>query len=417
MEGKSSNETNPSPDKSPSLLDSLLGVCFIGFVLYLVFLSCFPTDDKPKTEPTPPPPVEDWHGATNITEVVHRILVRLDRELEAYGIDGSNVVANAKANPQQLFRPVPESEKFVPRLRLLVLSDEDEAKIARGFVEECRNKRLLADDDKAGLARVRQIVWRLVPVVPQIADVPEVHLLQDDSVNACCLSDGTVFVNTGTLSKIQSDDLLAAILAHELGHAAARHGNEGISRALKTVAAGVALEEGIADLLPILDNGLGVSLVRVLYGLGADVVYTRPRDRRMEAEADRLGVRYLARAGYDPENMIRLFEMLGRGDDEVKTGLAARLRTHPFTPERAEHVREVLLEPDLYEMPEAVTNKLARIAAMGAKLASATNAVPISTNVLAKAKDVTGGAMGMATNLWHRCQKLPFGKGKETKTR
>lgn len=37
MEGKSSNETNPSPDKSHSLLDSLLGVCFIGFVLYLVF--------------------------------------------------------------------------------------------------------------------------------------------------------------------------------------------------------------------------------------------------------------------------------------------------------------------------------------------------------------------------------------------
>ena len=168
----------------------------------------------------------------------------------------------------------------------------------------------------------------------------------------------------------------------------------------------------MADLVPMLDSGKGVSLVRVLYGLGSDIVYTRPRDRRMEAEADRLGVRYLARAGYDPENMIRLFEMLGRGDEEVKTGLAARLTTHPFTPERAEHVREVLLEPDLYEMPEAVSNKLARIAAMGAKLASATNAVPISTNVLAKAKDVTGGAMGMATNLWHKRPKLPFGKGK-----
>lgn len=415
MEGKSSNETNPSPDKSPSLLDSLLGVCFIGFVLYLVFLSCFPTDDKPKTEPTPPPPVEDWHGATNITEVVHRILVRLDRELEAYGIDGSNVVANAKANPQQLFRPVPESEKFVPRLRLLVLSDEDEAKIARGFVEECRNKRLLADDDKAGLARVRQIVWRLVPVVPQIADVPEVHLLRDDSVNACCLPDGTVFVNMGTLSKIQSDDLLAAILAHELGHAAARHGNEGISRALKAVAAGVALEEGMADLVPMLDSGKGVSLVRLVYGLGSAAAYTRPRDRRMETEADRLGTRYLARAGYNPEAMIRLFDWFAQIDPEEKPGFLNLFRTHPFNSERAEHVREVLLEPDLYEMPEAVSNKLARIATMGAKLASATNAVPISTNVLAKAKDVAGGTMGMVTNLWHGLPKLPFGKGKVEK--
>ncbi len=352
MEDKSGNQDNPSQNKQSSLKDSLIGVCFIGFVLYLAFSSCFPNDEKQEPESPPPPPVEDWHGATNITEVAHRILVRLEGELAAMGIDGSNVVANAKAHPQRLFRPVPESEKLIPRLRLLVLSDEDEAKIARGFVEECRGKGLLADNDAAGLERVCRIVRRLVSVIPQIAGEPEVHLRRDDSVNACCLPDGTVFVNTGTLKTIQSDDLLAAILAHELGHAAARHGNEGISRALKTLAAGVAFEEGMADLVPMLDSGEGVSLVRLVYGLGSAAAYTRPRDRRMEAEADRLGTRYLVRAGYAPEAMLQFFEWLEAVSPEEKTGLAALLRTHPFHSERADHVREVLQESDLRAMPK-----------------------------------------------------------------
>lgn len=411
MEDKPSTEPNSSQDKKPSLKDSLIGVCFIGYVLYLVFSSCFPNDKEQEPEPPPPPPVEDWHGATNLTEVAQRILARLEGELAAIGIDGSNVVANAKAHPQRLFRPVPESEKLIPRLRLLVLSDEEEAKIARGFVEECRAKGLLADNDAAGMERVRRILVRLVPVIPQIASEPELHLLRDDSVNACCLPDGTVFVNTGTLRAIQDDDLFAAILAHELGHAAARHGNEGISRTLEVVATGVVIEEGMADLVPMLDSGEGVSLVRILYGLGSDVVYTRPRDRRMEAEADRLGVRYLARGGYAPENMLRLFEeVFGAKEEEVRNGLAAHLRTHPFTHERADHVREVLAEPNLYEMPEAVSNKLARIAAMGAGIAGITNAVPVSTNVLSKTKNIS---VGIATNLWHNRPKLPFGKGKE----
>ena len=367
-------------------------------------------EEKPK--PPPPPPAVDWHSATNLTEVAHRILARLEGELAAMGIDGSNVAANAKAYPQHLFQSVPEHEKWHPRPRLLVLSDEDEAKIARKYVEECRSKGLLADNDAAGLERISRIVARLVPIIPQIAGEREVHLLRDDSVNACCLPDGTVFVNTGTLRAIQDDDLLAAILAHELGHAAARHGNEGISRALKTLAAGVAFEEGMADLVPMLDSGKGVSFVRIVYGLGSAAAYTRPRSRQMEAEADRLGTRYLARAGYAPEAMLQFFEWLETVSPEEKTGLAALLRTHPFHSERADHVREVLAEPYLREMPVSKTNLLTRISAKGAEIAARTNAVPVSTNVLSKAKDVAGIGVGLATNLWHKRPNLPFGKGK-----
>lgn len=303
-----------------------------------------------RREPQKRTPAEDWHRATNKVEVALRIKDRLERELEELGLDPSNLLANAKAHPTQLVRSVPEHPGRIGRLRLLVLSKEDEAKLARSVVEDCRRKGRLADaDDPPGMIRVERIVGRLVPVVREIERVPEVHLLRDDSVNAFCLPDGTVFVNTGTLRAVSDDGLLAAILAHELGHAAARHGNEGVSRALKVAAAGVVAEEGMAGLAPVFDSGAGVSAVRLLYGIGSDAAYTCPRDRRMENEADRLGTRYLARAGYDPEEMARLLEWFGRIDPEDgdKKGFLQLFRSHPFHSERLGHVREVLQEPDL----------------------------------------------------------------------
>ena len=412
-------------DKSGQREESPYAVWILGLVVFIALCwigSCIISKDagpvekdvevQPEATKLKPASVPDWHKAKSREEVVRRIKARLVSELAAYGLDASNIVANAKAHPTRFRGSVPEHD----RSRWLVLSTNDEAIIARRYVEECKRQgRFL--DDSAMIKRVRSIVERLVAVVPEIDSVPEIHIVRDDSVNACCLPDGTVFVNEGTLKAIPDNDSLAAILAHELGHAAARHGNEDVAHALIGAAGGVAFEEWMAGVVPVLDSGGGLSLIRLAYGLGGAVGFYLPRSRLQESEADRLGVRYLARAGYAPEAMLQFFEWLESVSPEEKTGLAALLRTHPFHSERAEHVREVLLEPDLYEMPEAVSNKLARIAAMGAKLASATNAVPISTNVLAKAKDVTGGAMGMATNLWHRRQKLPFGKGKETQTR
>lgn len=263
-----------------------------------------------------------------------------------------------------------------------------------------------------------------MPIIPQIAGEPEVHLLRDDSVNACCLPDGTIFVNTGTLMAIQDDDLLAAILAHELGHAAAHHGNEGISRALKAAATGVAVEEGVADIAPMLDSGEGVSIVRVVYGLGSAVAYTCPRHREMEAEADRLGTRYLARAGFDPESMARLFEFFEKIAPQNPDVFMKLLSTHPLHAERVEHVREVVAEPDLREMPKkGWSGKLMEkaddidfTAIKPEDFGQITNAVPhmptnithavsIPTNITGKVKGVAGRGVGLATNIWQRRPK------------
>lgn len=366
-------------------------------------------------DPGPAAPDGGWHRAANRVEVALRVKDRLERELKEFGLDPSNLLANAKEHPTRLVRPVPEHPGVLGRVRLLVLSDEDEAKLARSVVDECRRKGRLADaEDPAGLARVERIVRRLVPVIREIGQEPEIHLLRDDSVNACCLPDGTVLVNTGTLARIPDDGLLAAILAHELGHAAARHGNEGVSRALKVAAAGVVAEEWMAGLAPVFDSDFGVSVVRVLYGIGSDAAYTSPRDRRMEAEADRLGVRYLARAGYDPQSMARLFEWFEQIAPEDREGFLQIFRSHPFHSERAEHVREVLQEPDLGQpLGPTLEDRIGEWKDKATGVATnfpvavpsvATNLPPAVSGIATNAASV---AAGFKTNILNRFPKLP----------
>lgn len=372
----------------------------ISFLVFIIL--AIKGSEGIKGSETSPPEVKEWQGgAKNIKEVGERIITRLEEALNEMGIDSSNVVANAKANPAKLIRPVPEPKKMMPRYRLLVLSNEDEAKIAQSYVKDCLDKKLFVDNDSEGLERVNKIVSRLVPVIPQIKDNPKVYLLRDDSVNACCLPDGTIFVNTGTLSMIKNDDLLAAILAHELGHAAAQHGNEGFSRVLKILAVGVVVEESMIKFVRELDNNEGVFIVRYIYGLGASAAYDKPRDRRAEYEADRLGTRYLARAGYNPKAMLQLFEWFASINPEGDRSFEDLFRTHPYHIERADNVRKVLQEDDLYEMPKNLLDEIAT---------NYTNAVSVSTNLIGKVKNIPNP--NISTNILERLPKLPFGKGK-----
>ena len=343
---------NPEKQKGASLSGGLLGlVVLIGFVWALYSFIKAPSDvadaESQSAAKNQTATIPDWHSAESMEEVARRIKERLVDELEALGIDASNIVANAKAHPTRLIAGVPEHK----RTRMLVLSANDEAVIARRYVEECEKKGFF-DDNPDNIARIAAIVERLVAVVPEIDSIPEIHILRDDSVNACCLPDGTVFMNTGTLKAIADDSLLAAIFAHELGHAAARHGNESVTLALMGAAGGVAFEEWLAKVMPIFDSGEGVSLVRFAYGLGGSVGFILPRSRRNELEADRLGVRYLARAGFDPEGAERLFESFKKIDPQKPSVLIPLLSTHPVNDERIEHVRKVLAEPDLYKMPK-----------------------------------------------------------------
>ena len=125
----------------------------------------------------------------------------------------------------------------------------------------------------------------------------EFHLIGKDVANAFCLPGGKVFVYEGIFKYADTDAELATVMAHEVGHAIARHGAERMSRAMMVQmghdAAAIAL--GVAGGSPA-----AVQAFSQAYGTGANVGLMLPFGREQEYEADRIGLMLMAQAGYDP---------------------------------------------------------------------------------------------------------------------
>jgi predicted Zn-dependent protease len=112
---------------------------------------------------------------------------------------------------------------------------------------------------------------------------------------------GKMAVYTGLISKLQAtDDELAAVMGHEIGHALREHSREQMSQQLGTQAA-----IGIAGAL----FGIG-ELGQNIGGMVADVTLLKPKSRGMETEADRIGVELAARAGYNPQAAVSLWQKM-----------------------------------------------------------------------------------------------------------
>lgn len=152
-------------------------------------------------------------------------------------------------------------------------------------------------------------------------------VVDDDAVNAFALPGGPIFVTRGMLAFVGSEAELAAVLAHEIGHVAARHGAQQLSRA-QLAQAGLGLG---AVLL-----GEDRQAVAGLAGVGLSLLLLR-HSRDAEREADTLGLKYLVDARYEPDAMVDMFALLSRlpaGDERGR--LPGWLQTHPEPKERLE---------------------------------------------------------------------------------
>lgn len=151
--------------------------------------------------------------------------------------------------------------------------------------------------------------------------------MDDEVVNAFALPGGPIFLHRGLLRRIEAPEALAGLIAHEMAHVQARHGTQGVARAVFwTLLAQVAL----GDL-----GGLGQILAQHGTAL-AENAYSRDQER----EADSLGAVRLAEAGIDPAGMVSLLAILEEQSHETP-GLAALWSTHPLTSERIDNVRRI----------------------------------------------------------------------------
>ena len=155
-------------------------------------------------------------------------------------------------------------------------------------------------------------------------------LVDDPMVNAFALPGGFIFVTRGIMAALNSEAELAGVLGHEIGHVTARHSASQLSRQqLQQIGLGVGsiLSSDVASVAGVLSAGLG--LLNLRYGRGD------------ESQSDELGVRYMTRAGYDPNDLVGVFQTLalaGGGEGRVP-GWAS---THPDPVNREEDIRVII---------------------------------------------------------------------------
>jgi predicted Zn-dependent protease len=155
----------------------------------------------------------------------------------------------------------------------------------------------------------------------------EFSLVNSPEVNAWCMPGGKVVVYSALLPITKDETGLAFVMGHEIAHAVARHGNERMSQMLLAQTGGIALDIALANQTPETRN-----MFNSAYGIGSQVGVLLPFSRLHETEADKLGMIFMALAGYNPSQAPLVWERMiaeGKGPKPLEI-----LSTHPADAER-----------------------------------------------------------------------------------
>jgi predicted Zn-dependent protease len=223
-----------------------------------------------------------------------------------------------------------ETVPITGRSQLLLVPEGTELQMGLDAYQEILKKAKVSSDPRLN-EQVTRVGRRIAEATGRTDFQWEFTVIEDKQANAFCLPGGKVGVYTGILPITRGDDGLAAVLAHEVAHAVARHGGERLSQQLAVQGLTLA---GTQALMAGRDPAT-VQLVGAALGVGAQVGVLLPWSRAQESEADRLGLIYMAKAGYHPlaarDLWIRMGEASGRGSGDV---LSRFLSTHPSPADR-----------------------------------------------------------------------------------
>ena len=199
---------------------------------------------------------------------------------------------------------------------------------------QAQQQNALAGADHPQLVRLRAIADRIIPYAPQWNPRArqwrwEVQLIGSQQVNAFCMPGGKIAFYWGILSKLQlSDDEVAMIMGHEVAHALREHARERMGKSTATrVGANI-----VSSLL-----GLG-SLGDAALSMGAQLL-TLKFSREDESEADLVGLDLAARAGYNPEAGVSLWQKMLQAN---KGAPPEFMSTHPAGDTRIHDIERVL---------------------------------------------------------------------------
>lgn len=211
------------------------------------------------------------------------------------------------------------------------------------------------------LKRIRAIGAKLAEiantkVVPAVYGVDTItkfdyafDIIEDKDVNAFCVPGGHIYVFRGLLNFVQSDDELAAVIAHEVTHASHHH----MVFLLKRQAA-LENAEAIALLATIMSGAKGSDVFNIAQGLALlNIAKLNGYGMQAERDSDAGAVRYMMESGYNPVGLLTFMERLARRPELVDLGI---YRSHPLDSDRVKAARDLLVKLKVPIDRRAVTN-------------------------------------------------------------
>jgi len=233
------------------------------------------------------------------------------------------------------------------RRQVMLISTQQEMQLGLSAFTQIKKETPISKDPA-----VNALVQRVGRRIAMVANLPgaqwEFVVFESKEANAFCLPGGKVGIYTGILPITKDEGGMATVIGHEVAHAVARHGAERVSEGLLLQTGGGILGASISNADPRTQG-----LVMTAYGLGAKLGRELPHSRAQESEADRIGLIYMARAGYKPEAAINFWQRFA-DYNRTRGGNAtpAFLRTHPLDNLRIQQIRQWIPEAQANFRPQ-----------------------------------------------------------------
>ncbi len=209
------------------------------------------------------------------------------------------------------------------RKEFIVISTPEEVGMGKDIHQGIARQYKMAEDN-ASLERIRRIGGRLTGVCDRKDYQYHFFLIEKDELNAFTTPGGNIYVYTGLLDKLTTDDQIAAVLAHEIGHCAARHTVKKFQAALGyNIVSSIIISqiaEAQAQKITAMSTNAVMSIIFSAYS------------RQDEYEADRLGLKYMHLACFDPQASAQTFEILKAESKGPQPPVF--LTSHPYLQDR-----------------------------------------------------------------------------------
>ncbi len=231
------------------------------------------------------------------------------------------------------------------RRSLMLIDEPTELQMGLSAYAKMKTEKPVSDDPEYN-RQVQQVGTRIAAVANKpnyeweftVFDAP-------DTLNAWCLPGGKIGVYTGLFKVVENEAQLATVIAHEVGHAIAKHGAERMSHGLLLAVGAEAIAASMEDETE--EDVEKIEQMKAGYGIASSLFVMLPFSRKHEYEGDRIGLMLMAKAGYDPREAVTLWKAFAAEKKEKGSVTFEYLSTHPSDEKRVAQIQKYM--PDAME--------------------------------------------------------------------